>query len=262
MSRKQGSWIVAIFTIALLFSLVINIPARQILRVVVLPPEVDIQGIQGTLTRGKVEYVSYQGFQLTDIDFELRPLCLFKVAICYELSAEANGLNLNIEGNLLSQNISIHESQINLGSEFIDTVPGLLVKPAGQFVLKVEQITLVDFKIDDMLAAIDWVDAGIQGEKQTLGNYNALITRQADNIAIVLSDKDSLLSVTGDINVKLDGRYNMDIQFVSRPQLDRSVISVLEIAARKTGLNQFSLKKTGMLPPQMLNSLKYIQPPG
>lgn len=260
MSRRQRGWILAIFLIMLVISLIINVPVKQIFRFVELPPHIGIQGVQGSIVKGKVASISYQNFRLKDISYSFQPFCLFKLAVCYDLSSTQAALKLNIETSIISQAISVSESQIQLGPEIIKTIPGLLVKPKGEFLLEIEDMTFVDFKLADIRSKIDWMDAGIQGEEQVLGNYTALISREKERIKIKLADNDSLLSVNGDIQVRLDGQYDLDIKLVSRPALDKSVISVLEMTAKKTGLNRFSIKKAGRVPPDIMKILQQIQP--
>lgn len=260
MTRRQSSWILSLFIITLLISLIINVPVKQLFRFVTIPPDIGIQGVHGTIVKGKLDTIAYQNFRLEDISYVLQPFCLLKLSVCYALSSTQAALKLNIETSLINQNVSVRESQIQLQPELINTIPGLLVKPKGEFLLNIEEMTFVDLKLADLQSKIDWMDAGIQGEEQVLGNYSALISRETDRISIKLGDKDSLLSVIGDIQVKLDGQFQLDIKFVSRPGLDKSVISVLDMTAKKTGLNRFTIKRSGRVPPNMMQVLQQIQP--
>ena len=260
MSRRQKGLIVAFFIASLMISLVINLPVKQLFRFASFPAELGIQGLDGTIVKGKLDSVTYQGLSLNDIDYVLQPGCLIKLSVCYKFKSTQNALTLNIATSLISHNISLNQSQIELGPEIINTIPGLLIKPKGRFLLNVDEMTIVDLKLAELSSKIDWMDAGIQGEDQILGNYTAQISREVDRINIELKDKDSLLAANGKILVKLDGQFDLDIKFVSQPTLDKSVASALEMTAKKTGLNRFAIKKTGRVPANIMKILQQIKP--
>ena len=228
------------------------------MRIVELPAEIKIQGLQGTLSKGMVESLSYKSFHLADVNFKIQPLCLFMAALCYRLNSEDKELSVDIKVNLLTQNVSIDQSQILLGSDVFKDIPQLLAQPKGQLLIVIDSLTLVDSKITDLAAKVDWLEAGIQGEEQLLGNYSALINKEEDKLSIKLSDKKSLLSVKGGIDVKWDGKYNVDLKFETRPMLNKAVISVLEMMTKKSGLNRFTVKKSDKLSAERIKFLKYF----
>lgn len=278
MSRKQSFWVVSLFLLALLSSLVVNIPLRQVLHYVEIPAEIKMQGLHGTVTDGLVKVVTYQALsskavpkkaisnqafpnqvlRLTDVGFQFQPLCLLKAAVCYKLHSVSNELSVQIEANLISQSFSISQGEVLLGSDVFNDIPQLLAQPRGQLAVSIDILTLVNFKVTDLVARVNWIGAGIQGEDQLLGNYNALIKTETDKLSIILGDDNSLLSVDGDIGVKWNGQYEVDLKFESRPTLNRSVISVLELATKRSGLNRFTMKKAGNLSPSSVNFLNYF----
>ncbi len=259
MSKKQALQTLAIFISVLLFSLFANLPARHVLQFVELPADIKIQGLQGSIMAGRVQALSYQKFHLIDVDFEIQPLCFLKAGLCYQLQSEDKELLVNFEVNLFSQNISINQSQIVLDSEIFKDIPQLLAQPKGQLAIEIENLTFADLKISGLTAKVDWTGAGIQGEDQLLGNYSAQVVQQADGLNIKLSDQDSLLTLTGETDVKWSGLYDVDLKFETRPTLNKPVISVLEMTTKKSGLNQFSLKRSGKVSPAGLRYLALFE---
>jgi hypothetical protein len=262
MNRKQKSLVVVVFMLTLVVGLITELPVTQVFRVIQPPPGLDIRDLQGSITGGSIGSIGYQGYSLDDISYSLSLSCLIKASICYQLESPSQPLKLNIGQNLITRNIAIFDSYIQLGSDMVDAIPGLLVKPKGIFELNVEQITLVDLKVSDLQAKIDWKEAGIEGEEQVLGNYSAVISRQKGLVNIQLSDSDSLLSLSGEANLRLNGQYDTDIQLASKPGLNPSINSALDMAAKRTGLNRFSIKQKGSVPSNMIQFLQYFQPQG
>jgi len=259
MSKKQSFWIIVIFLFSLLVSLTISLPARHVLQFIEVPSDLKIQGLQGSITDGRVQIFNYQEFQLQNVGFNIQPLCLLKAGLCYQFQSTDKAMLVNVEVNLLSRHISIRQSQILLDSDIFKNNPQLLVQPTGQFALFIESLTYTQSKITNFVAKVDWLGAGIQGEDQLLGNYNALATQEADGLVVKLSDQDSLLSVQGEIDIKWNGHFDVDLKFESRPTLNKSVISVLDMTTRKSGLNSFTLKSTGKVPSSTLRYLTLFE---
>ena len=256
MSRKQSLWLIIIFCITLLLSFIVNLPVRHILKFVQLPADIEIHGLHGTISNGMIEALRYQSFQLSDIDYEIQPLCLFTASLCYRFKSEDKELFLNTDFNLITQNSSISQSKILLNSDDFKDIPQLLAQPKGLLLVKLDRFTLVDAQITVLEAKVDWLDAGIQGEDQLLGNYFAQISKETDKLSIRLNDKGSLLTVNGDIAVKWNGQYDIDLAFETKPTLNKAVISVMQMLTTKSGLNRFSIKRSGTLPARGLKHLK------
>jgi len=259
MTRKQVTGIVIIFLLTLVVSLLINLPVRQLLRFVEIPPPLQIQGLSGTITSGKIERLSYQKFTIAEVIYDFQPACLFKAVVCYQFTADERELRLNLEVNPITRKVSASQSSITLESEILNDFPQLLVKPKGDFAVLVDQLTISENGMSELDASLDWLGAGVQGEEQLLGNYRAVIAMQNDGFNINLSDMDSLLGLKGDIKLEWTGGYNINLKFEAKPTLNQSVISVLSMATARQGLNRFNLNRNGKLDAsgqQLLNRLK------
>jgi hypothetical protein len=257
MTRKQIFFISALFLLAFLTGAVMNTPVVQLFHLITLPKQVAFQGLQGSVTNGKVDRVEVQGYLISSLEFHIQPACLLKLAICYQLSSDEDGMLFNLERSLLSQNTFITDSYVDLSNSVFDDIPNLLVKPAGDFRIEISQLQLnSNQKITDLNALLKWNNAGIQGESQVIGNYRAELSSTKEGISVVLSDQNSLLGLKGNVNLSWQGNYDSDLEFEHKAGLNPSLLSVLDMSARKSGLNRYKLKKKGVLPPNITNQLR------
>ncbi len=249
MTAKQISLAIVLFLLTFLFGLVVNMPAIQLFQVIKMPEQVKIQGLQGTITSGQIDRMLIQGYSLSRVEYRIQSSCFFKLALCYQLLSEDDGLDINLQYSLLLQGIRITDSLIDLPASFFKMIPNLPVRPAGLFKINIENLQLdTAFKLEDIKAQVEWVNAGVQGEDQVIGNYMATIKPSRDGIDVALSDRDSLLGLKGSVSLNWQGEYDSDLEFQKRNGLNPSIVSILDISAKKSGLNQYRLKNKGRLP--------------
>lgn len=261
MTRKQISIAGGIFILAFVIGALVNIPVIQLLHIITLPKQLAYQGLQGSVTNGKVERIEFQGFSISNLEFQLQPGCLLKIAICYQLSSDEDGVMVNLERSLITQSTQVLDTTIELPASVFDSIPNMLVKPAGDFWVQIERLQLsADQKLTELKALLQWKNAGIQGEKQAIGNYAAEVNNTKDGLSAILSDQNSLLGLKGSVNVNWKGNYDIDLELEHKQGLNPSVISVLEMSAKKSGLNQFRLKQKGVLPANITNQLVRFSP--
>ncbi len=261
MTRKQISLASASFVLAFLIGALINIPAIQVMSLITLPKQLAYQGVQGSVTNGKVDRIEVQGYTISNLKFHFQAICLLKIAACYQLSSDEDGVLLNLEYSLLSQDIGISDSYIDLPGSIFDGIPNMLVKPAGDFRIEIGQLQLSsDQKLTDLKALLKWNNAGIKGENQVIGNYAASVSNSKEGIDALLSDHNSLLGLKGNVTLNWNGNYETDLELEHKPGLNPSLISVLDVSAKKSGLNQYRMKQKGVLPANLLNLLARFSP--
>ncbi len=248
MNIKRIIAVVVLFLGALFVSLLISTPINQLSRFIELPQEVQLQGVTGTISSGHIENLRYQGFTVSGIDFKIRSSCIIKAAICYQFVSNDYELHINIEKRVLSNEYLLTRSRVQLDGDLFTQFSQWLIHPKGRINLYIEELGVLESKLSGLKAKIDWIDAGIKGEEQVLGDYHALITTDTDKIRVELSDSEGLLSVQGGVDINRNGQYLVDIQLNSQPSLNPSVKSALDIMAKKTGLNQYAIKRTDTLP--------------
>ncbi len=248
MNIKRAIGVVILFLGALFISLLINTPINQLFRFIELPQDIQLQGVTGTISSGHIENLHYQGFSVSGIDFKIRSSCIINATICYQFESNDYELYINIEKRVLSSEYLLTRSTFQLDSDLFSRFSQWLIRPKGRININVEKLSFLESKLSGLNAEVDWVDAGIEGEEQVLGDYHALITTDTDKIRVQLSDSEGLLSVQGGVDINRNGQYLVDIQLNSQPSLNPSVKSALDIMAKKTGLNQYAIKRTDTLP--------------
>lgn len=261
MTRKQITIASILFLLVFLIGVVINIPVNQLFHLVHLPKQVAIQGLQGSISKGKVDVVEIQGYPVFDLKYHLQSSCLLKLAICYQLSSDKDGILLNLDRSLLTQSTSVSDSYIDLPGTVFDNIPNMLVKPAGDIRIEITQLELNSNQtLADLKALVKWNNAGIQGEKQVIGNYAADISNTKEGLSALLSDKNSLLGLKGDVKLSWKGSYVADLVFEHKPGLNPSLLSVLDMSAKKSGLNKFKMSKKGLVSPNIIKQLGKFSP--
>lgn len=261
MTAKQIFISIGIFLLAFLFGLLVEMPVTQLFRVINQPAQVQLQGLQGTVFIGKIDRLQVQSYPLSQIQYSLSPTCFFKLALCYQVLSDEEGLDLKLQYSLLGRGISLKDSNIELPASFFDTIPNLPVKPAGQFAINIENLQLdSDLRLEDFLGHVVWSNAGVQGEDQVIGDYRADIKPSDDGIDVALSDQDSLLGLKGNIKLNWQGGYDADLELLKRNGLNPSIINIMDMLAKKSGLNQYRIKQKGRLSVNISSSLTKFAP--
>ena len=229
--------------------LLINMPLRQLLRVIEPPPGLSFSGLQGTLRSGRVEQLGYRGFELGDLGYSLRPLCLLKLTICYHIE-DANGdLQLNL-GYSPWTGLSLEESRLLVPVERLRPWMGaLLVQPKGGLEIRLQSLRLNNNRrLEALQARLYWRKAGIEGESVELGDFRAEIELDGKDILMLLGDEPgALLGLQGEVRLRAED-YRLDIQLEARTGLAESLRNALELLARKDGLNHYRIQRQGRMP--------------
>ena len=258
--RKKLIWLILLFVLSLALGLLINTPARQILRFVSLPDTLVMQGLQGTLRAGRIQQLGYQGLLFSDLGYRLQPGCLFKLALCYRIETAADDLDLQLQTSLLRGSVSVLDSRVRFGEEVFSAVPGLLIRPRGDFIIDIEQLSIRQQKLHDLIGRISWNRAGLEGEEQELGNYSALISQVSEGFNLKLDQSTGLLVARGDMQLEWSGNYRVNMTLEGKAGLNDSVNNALGLLASKTGLNQYRIDRKGRIDRNLLQRMKSLQP--
>ena len=261
MNRKQKIWVAVVFLLVLLVSVIVNMPARQLYRVIQIPPSLKVYGLSGTLVHARVAQLNIQQFTLSDVRLDWQPLCLLKAAVCYHVYSDDKELQGVLQLGLFSGEMTLEQGRIVLDSQLLQQFVTLLVKPKGSFDIELETLSMKDGKLLSLNAKINWLNAGIEGEEQLLGNYQALAVTTDDGFKIDLSDRDSLLKMHGEILLQWSGEYDADVKLEARPGLKPSIKSALELFAQRSGLDRYNIRKKARLNARQINLLRKIHSP-
>jgi hypothetical protein len=242
------------FVICLLLALVVNMPLAHLLPHLVIPPNVQIQALQGNLIAGNVGLVSVNRYPLSDLNYRLKPACFLSLEICYQIDNQQGKVNLSYQ--LMAGTASIKQSDINLPATEIKRFnPQLLVSPVGKLHLNIKQLVIKDNKLGDIEGSLIWQDSGFAEVKTNLGDYQLNVSGDGQNIQFVLSSLDALLTLNGGGLLKADGTYDININIASDTPIDSDIKNILELTTQKTAHNKYRFKQVGKLPAELLNKL-------
>ncbi len=229
--------------------LLINMPLRQLLRVVQPPPGLTVSGLQGTLWSGRVDRLGYRDFDLVELRYSLRPLCLLWLELCYRIEDASGDLLLN-PGYSPWAGLSLGDSHLLVPVERLRPwMNALLVKPKGELEIRLQSLQLThQRRLEALQGRLYWRKAGIEGESVELGDFHAAVELDGQDIRLQLGDEPgALLGLQGEIRLGAED-YSLDVQLEARTGLGESLRNALELLARKDGLNHYRIQRQGRLP--------------
>jgi hypothetical protein len=251
------------FTFCLVIFLIINLPVGLVLKQVVLANDIKLHGVKGQITSGHIGAVYVNNFPIRDINYETDLSCLLLLNVCYQINFQ-NG-KANISFNPLI-NITVIE-QLDIEYSLAELAPlmnQLLVKPTGELNLKFNQINIKhrvsksnvnQIKIGNIDGLVIWRNAGVEGENINLGDYQLGVAREDNNYRFELTDRKAIHDIDGTGRLKPNGEYWLDIKIQADSGLDSNIKSMLTLAAKKKGLNEYVIHRQGLLPPHLTNQL-------
>ena len=133
----------------------------------------------------------------------------------------------------------------------------LLVKPTGSLNLSSDKLIFIQGKLVDIDAIAIWKNAGIEGDDINLGDYQLNIKRDTGQYQINLIDKQAVLEVEGEGELKSDGRYSLNINISAKSGLEARIKSALEFVASKKSLRQYNIQRSGTSDQRLLSYLSF-----
>ncbi|MDH5356293.1 MAG: type II secretion system protein N [Gammaproteobacteria bacterium] len=244
------------FLLCLIVFLALNMPLVQILSRVNLPEKLSISGLNGSILKGSAEQVLLDRIALNNFRYQLDSRCLLSFRVCYQTQFEQGKGELQaglFDQSLTMINFDMTYSLVNL-SAYADK---LLVQPTGLLHLTIDSLSVKNQQINQINASALWQSAGVSGELVNLGDYELILSSGNQLYQFQLKDRKALLTVDGKGQIKANGQYSANISIRSAPGLNQSIKSALEFVAKKQGLNQYSIRRTGQLPTQMMSLLSF-----
>jgi len=238
-----------VFLLSLSLFLLLNMPARQLFRVLTLPPGVAIGGLEGSLLSGRIARLGYRGVEFRDLTYRFAPSCLLRLAVCYRVANDAGDVSLELGLSPLS-GMTIENSRLLLPLEQLGPLmQSLLVRPLGKLDAQIEtaQVTR-DRRLTALSAQVAWREAGLEGEPRRLGDFLAVLERSEQGIRVRLADQPgALVGVQGALHLGVQ-EYRIDLELHPRDGLGESARNALGLLGRKTGLNRYRVQRQGRLP--------------
>lgn len=255
MRRRLG--LSLFFFLCLIVSLALNMPLVHVLSRVELPEKLSISGLDGSIVNGTVEQLLVDRITVNNFQYQFDSSCLFGLSACYQFQFEQG--EGAVQANLFDQSLSLNDFNMIYPLEDLSAYSDkLLVQPTGLLNLSIESMILKNQQINQIDATALWQAAGVSGESINLGDYELILSSGNQAYQFQLKDRKAILTVDGKGQLKANGQYSANISIRSQPGLNRSIKSALEFVAKKQGLNQYVIRRTGNLPAQVMSHLSFL----
>ena len=254
MRRRVG--LSLFFLLCLIISLALNMPLVHILSRVNLPEKLSISGLDGSILSGSVEQLLIDRIAVSNFQYQFNSSCLLSLGVCYQFQFEQG--KGAVQANLFDQSLALSNFNMTYPLENLSAYSDkLLVQPTGLLDLSIVSMSLKNQQINQINATALWQAAGVSGELINLGDYELILSSGNQAYQFQLKDKKAVLTVDGKGQLKENGQYSANISIRSEPGLNRSIKSALEFVAKKQGLNQYVIRRTGKLPTQVMSRLSF-----
>lgn len=254
MRRRAG--LSLFFLLCLIMSLALNMPLVHVLSRMELPEKLSISGLDGSILNGTVEQLLIDRIVVNNFLYQLDSSCLLSFSICYQFEFEQG--KGAVQANLFDQSLALNNFYMTYPLEDLSAYSDkLLVQPTGLLDLSIESMSFKNQQINQISATALWQAAGVSGESINLGDYELILSSDKQGYQFQLKDKNALLTVDGKGQLKANGQYSANISIRSEPGLNRSIKSALGFVAKKQGLNQYNIRRTGTLPAQVMSRLSF-----
>ncbi|MCP4488626.1 MAG: type II secretion system protein N [Gammaproteobacteria bacterium] len=256
MRKKLGFGI--FFLLCLSIALLLTMPLVHPLAYLKIPHKIRLNGLDGTISSGYIDQLSIDRVLFSNINYQLDASCLLSLRICYRLDFD-QGKGL-VSAALLDQNLVLSNFQVLYPLENLSTYADkFLLQPSGNLALDIASLTFDQQSLSQIDAQAVWQSAGVSGEPINLGDYELMVVSEEQAYRFELRDQKALLSVDGKGLLKPNGQYTLNISIESQPGLEPQIKTALEFIAKKQGLNQYQIRRTGKLSNQMLSRLSFTE---
>ncbi|MBU2978325.1 type II secretion system protein N [Alteromonas sp. C1M14] len=188
--------------VVFLFFVVLYMPASQVINPQMLPKNVNIYGVSGTVWHGKAQAVVIDGIPVTDVAWDIAGFPL----LIGQLSADVKG------GNLRDANEVSFKGAVNVSAfspEQVNADDVLLFLPVDRILAHIQLPLPVDaggrfrVRLDDfsfgpecqsMAGHGDWLNATVAGTRGPIdfGNYSAQLSCEGKDIGITVTEPNKL----------------------------------------------------------------------
>ncbi len=244
------------FLLCLLVALLINMPLGQLLGIVKIPGNIRVFQPEGSLISGRIDGIDINQLLIQDLEYEANLRCLLSLGLCYQVSNPYGSLQVRYDPIAGSTELT----QVNLEYPLQDLnrmMGTVLVQPTGLLQINFDSVMIVQDKLNDINGTLVWKDAGLAGEDINLGNYVLSVGKIEGRYELVIDDIDALLDLAGRASLKADGEYTLDISIRTKSGLEPGIKNALDLVARKQGINQYVVRRTGSLDPALLGNLTF-----
>ncbi len=253
----KSVWKPALFFVFCLgITLLINTPAGHLVARLKIPENITISPLQGSLFKGRTDTLGVNQLTIHDLEYQFKLSCLITASLCYQIDFDRGSALIRFVP--ITGSIEVSQLNIELSMSDLTGLPNkLLIQPSGSLILRSDNLKFMQAKLIDIDAVVVWKNAGIAGEDINLGDYQLNIIKDSGQYRINLVDKEAVLDVEGQGELKSDGRYSFEINILTKAGLDARIKNALEFVASKKGLRQYHVRRSGVSKKRLLSYLSF-----
>ena len=244
------------FVLVLSLALLINMPTAFLLGFVRLPDNLRVFQPRGSLISGHLNGFELNQFLIRDLEYQLELGCFITLSLCYRVENPYGSLQAKYQ--FLSRSTELTKVDIEFPlQDFNQQSNNLLMQPGGKLQLNLDRVLIDRDKLADLNGVLVWIEAGLADQDIDLGDYEASVTKSAERYDLVIADQDAVLDITGNGSLEADGKYTLDVSIRTKSGLDSRIKIALELVAKKQGINQYVVRRTGILDPSLMSKLSF-----
>ena len=244
---------VLIAVIGYLFFALASTPAAKVISLaknnLTLPAH--FYGVEGSVWNGSANSVLIDTHRIEQLHWSINPVALLLARVSADIKAQIQ--NQNVTGRVsinLMGDIHGEDIQAQLTAE---DVQQLLALPfgelAGEFLLHIESVNWSDTGIPETVGSLQWLNAKLTlVDAVNLGQVMIEVKpdKEAGLIAVI-SNKDGMLSIDGDISITSQKNYIAQIDFKAASNANSNITQSLAMFAKKQSNGSYRFKQNGNL---------------
>lgn len=236
-------------TVLLIF-LVAMAPARIILPWAINDlQQVTLNQPSGTLWDASLKSITYQGRSIEDVSIKTSFFNLLVGNLSSHIRVNDNGLSL--DGNIIlnSQNMAVHNARYQLdASSVLDWIQLPITELSGRFIGEIDTVELASNELKALEASGYWQNAviGYPNSVLELGDIHFTIERTDNGRALLtITENPGMLDLKGTLEVGFDKQYQLDVS--TQTDVPSNIKQWLTQLGR-TENNRILIKWNGRLP--------------
>lgn len=212
---------------------------------------IQLRGIDGTLTQGKSEQLRYENrVAATDIEWTLKPLGLLLAQLRYEL--HSGKPPLIVDGVISSGLGGTTLYNVRATAEL-----GALAALAGQAFLPMNgtvNLDLATLKLREQWPVNAEGSAGVSGvawalgkEPVPLGDYDAQLRTEGDEVIASISTRGGSVEISGDARVKSDRSYSYAFKLKPKADAPPMIANLMKQLGAPDAQGYYTLERKGQV---------------
>lgn len=250
--KRRIALLVVVGLFAWLAALVATFPAAHAVAWFA-PAGVDAAGVSGTVWRGRAARIDPGGpAALTAVEWDVAVLQLFTGHVAADTRFQVAGLEGNgrfargFTGALEADAVTLRGPAARAGG----LLRGVPLELRGQLLLRLEDATLADGRIERLRGRFQWSEAAVAAPVELgLGLLRAGIepSPERPGYGIEIQGGGGALDVEGGVELRPDGRYSADLYLEPTDDAPDGLRETLGMAAQRDG-DGFRIRRSGVLP--------------